>query len=193
VWDIDRKYQDKDALRDRFWLRKTWSPVVAYVGRLDEQKDMHLVPHALFYTLAHSGQFVLLGDANHHNGISSHFCHLKRYLNDNPDCHLEIGYQEELAHLVYAGADLLVVPSMFEPCGLAPMTAMRYGTVPVVRAIGGMTDTVFDATIQPARPGSETGTCSTRPTTVPSSRPRARPVVRLSGPVPPAHGQLDAS
>ncbi len=144
VWDIDRKYQDKDALRDRFWLRKTWSPVVAYVGRLDEQKGMHLVHHALFYTLDHGGQFVLLGDANHHNGISSHFWHLKRYLNDNPDCHLEIGYREELAHLVYAGADLLVVPSLFEPCGLAPMTAMRYGTVPVVRAVGGMTDTVFD-------------------------------------------------
>jgi len=57
---------------------------------------------------------------------------------------LEIGYREELAHPVYAGADLLVVPSVFEPCGLAPMTAMRYGTVPVVRAVGGMTDTVFD-------------------------------------------------
>jgi len=48
------------------------------------------------------------------------------------------------AHLVYAGADLLVVPSMFEPCGLAPLIAMRYGTVPVVRATGGMADTVFD-------------------------------------------------
>lgn len=142
--DIGRKYRDKEALRDRFWLRKTWSPVVAYVGRLDEQKGMHLVHHALFYTLARGGQFVLLGDANHHDGIKSHFWHLKHYLNDNPDCHLEIGYTEELGHLVYAGADLLVVPSMFEPCGLVPMIAMRYGTVPVVRAVGGMTDTVFD-------------------------------------------------
>jgi len=154
VWDIDRKYQNKEALRDRFWLRKSWSPVVAYVGRLDEQKGMHLVHHALFYTLAHGGQFVLLGDANHHNGISSHFWHLKRYFNDHPDCHLEIGYQEELGHLVYAGADLLVVPSLFEPCGLAPMTAMRYGTVPVVRGVGGMTDTVFDRDYS-ARPPEE--------------------------------------
>jgi starch synthase len=152
--DIDRKYQNKAALRDRFWLRHTWSPVVAYVGRLDEQKGMHLVHHALFYTLAHGGQFVLLGDANHHNGISSHFWHLKQQLNDNPDCHLEIGYREELAHLVYAGADLLVVPSLFEPCGLAPITAMRYGTVPVVRAAGGMTDTVFDRDYS-ARPPEE--------------------------------------
>ena len=50
--DIDRKYQNKQALRDRFWLRNTWSPIVAYAGRLDEKKGMHLVHHALFYILA---------------------------------------------------------------------------------------------------------------------------------------------
>jgi starch synthase len=144
VGSIERKGQNTDALRNRFWLRKTRGPVVAYVGRLDEQKGMPLVHHALFYTLARGGQFVLHGDAHHHDAISSHFWHLKAYLNDNPDCHLEIGYREELAHLIYAGADLLVVPSMFEPCGLAPLIAMRYGTVPVVRATGGMVDTVFD-------------------------------------------------
>ena len=142
--DLDPKYQDTEALRDRFWLRKTGSPVVAYVGRLDEQKGMHLVHHALFYTLARGGQFILLGDAHHHDSIGDHFRHLKNHLNDNPDCHLEIGYREDLAHLVYAGADLLIAPSMFEPCGLAPLIGMRYGTVPVVRATGGMTDTVFD-------------------------------------------------
>lgn len=141
---IDRKRRDSEALRERFWLRKVPGPVVAYVGRLDEQKGMHLVHHALFYTLARGGQFVLIGDAHYHDGINDHFRHLKHYLNDNPDCHLELGYQEELAHLVYAGADILVVPSMFEPCGLAPLIGMRYGAVPVVRATGGMIDTVFD-------------------------------------------------
>jgi starch synthase len=144
VGSIERKRQNTEALRDRFWLRKTRAPVVAYVGRLDDQKGMHLVHHALFYTLARGGQFVLHGDAHHQDAISRHFRHLKDHLNDNPACHLEIGYREELAHLIYAGADLLVVPSMFEPCGLAPMIAMRYGTVPVVRATGGMVDTVFD-------------------------------------------------
>jgi len=141
---IESKRENTAALRDRFWLRQTAGPVVAYVGRLEEQKGMHLVHHALFYTLAHDGQFVLIGDAHHHDGINRHFRHLKDHLNDNPDCHLEIGYQEELAHLVYAGADILIAPSLFEPCGLAPLIAMRYGTVPVVRATGGMTDTVFD-------------------------------------------------
>jgi starch synthase len=133
-----------EALRDRFWLRKTRGPLVAYIGRLDEQKGMHLVHHALFYTLDHGGQFVLMGDAHYHDSINDHFQHLKDYLNDNPDCHLELGYRENLAHLIYAGADLLVVPSLFEPCGLAPLVGMRYGTVPVVRATGGLIDTVFD-------------------------------------------------
>jgi starch synthase len=141
---IAGKYEDKKALRNRFWMRDSSGPIVAYVGRLDEQKGMHLVHHALFYTLAHGGQFVLIGDSHYHDGITDHFQHLKGYLNDNPDCHLEIGYREDLAHLVYAGSDLLVVPSMFEPCGLAPLIGMRYGTVPVVRATGGMMDTVFD-------------------------------------------------
>jgi starch synthase len=112
IGTLDRKYASKERLRERFLLRKTWIPVVAYVGRMDQQKGMHLVHHALFYALASGAQFVLLGDAFHHNGISSHFWHLKNHLNDNPDCHLEIGYSEELAHLIYAGADLQVVPSM---------------------------------------------------------------------------------
>ena len=154
---VDEKRENTSGLRERFWLRKTTSPIVAYVGRLDGQKGMHLVHHALFYALANDAQFVLLGDAVNENGISGHFRHLKHHLNENPDCHLEIGYTEELAHLVYAGADLLVVPSMFEPCGLAPMVGLRYGTVPVVRSVGGMVNTVFDRDYSERDPGERNG------------------------------------
>jgi len=154
---VARKYGNKEALRDRFWLRQNRGPLVAYVGRLDEQKGMHLVHHALFHTLSRGGQFVLMGDGHHHDSINDHFRHLKDYLNDNPDCHLELAYREDLAHLIYAGADLLVVPSMFEPCGLAPLIAMRYGTVPVVRATGGMIDTVFDRDYSGRRPAERNG------------------------------------
>jgi starch synthase len=155
--NIEGKYTCRQALRDRFWLRKGHRPVVSYVGRLDEQKGMHLVRHALFYTLARAGQFVLIGYADHDDGIGDDFRRLQDSLNDNRDCHLEIGYREDLAHLVYAGADLLVVPSMFEPCGLAPLIGMRYGAVPVVRATGGMNDTVFDYDYSTRTPAERNG------------------------------------
>jgi starch synthase len=140
---FDDKAKNTEALRNRIWLRHVRKPVIAYVGRLDHQKGVHLIRHALFYALANGAQFVLLG-ASPERGINEEFWHLKRMLNDNPDCHLEIGFNEELAHLIYAGADLVIVPSMFEPCGLTQMIGLRYGTVPVVRAVGGLVNTVFD-------------------------------------------------
>jgi starch synthase len=141
---LDGKYRNKEALRHRFFLRDGYRPIVAYIGRLDHQKGVHLIRHALFYSIGNGCQFVLLGSGGDPE-INGHFWHLKHHLNDNPDCHLEIGYNEELAHLIYAGADLIIVPSLFEPCGLTQMIAMRYGTVPVVRDTGGLHDTVFDA------------------------------------------------
>jgi starch synthase len=143
VWNVDAKYPNKEALRERLWLRKEFKPIVAYVGRLDAQKGVHLIQHAMFYSLEKQAQFVLLGTGGD-RGINNHFWHLKHYLNENADCHMEIGFNEQLAHLIYAGADIIVVPSLFEPCGLAQLIAMRYGSVPVVRAVGGLVDTVFD-------------------------------------------------
>lgn len=143
VRSIEDKYRNKRALRDRLLLADNEKPIVAFIGRLDAQKGLELVRHAIFYTLQHGGQFVLLGSSPD-DGINRHFWDLKRQLNDSPDCHLEITYDEELAHLIYAGADLMVVPSRFEPCGLTQMIAMRYGTVPIVREVGGLADTVFD-------------------------------------------------
>lgn len=143
VETLQRKYENKGALRTRLWLRHNWRPIVAYVGRLDRQKGVHLIHHSIFYAMEKGAQFVLMG-ASPDPAISAHFWHLKHHLNDNPDCHLEIGYDERLAHLIYAGSDILVMPSLFEPCGLSQMIALKYGTVPVVRAVGGLVDTVFD-------------------------------------------------
>ena len=137
------KADNTRALRERKWLRHDHKPLVAYVGRLDAQKGVHLIHHAIFRSLHKGAQFVLLGSSPE-PGINALFWQLKHHLNDNPDCHLEISYDEELAHLIYAGADILVVPSLFEPCGLTQMIALRYGAVPVVRAVGGLADTVFD-------------------------------------------------
>ena len=140
---IEKKYENKQALRRRFMLADNQKPIVSFVGRLDPQKGLELVRHAIFYALGHGAQFVLLGSSPDAS-INEHFLGLKRHFNDNPDCHLEIAYNEEAAHLIYAGADMIVVPSRYEPCGLTQIIAMAFGTVPIVRAVGGLADTVFD-------------------------------------------------
>jgi starch synthase len=141
--NIEAKYANKQALRERLWLRSDYKPLIAYVGRLDSQKGVPLIKHALYYALAHGAQFVLLGSSPE-LGTNAEFWQIKHELDKSPDCHLEIGYNEEMAHMIYAGSDMLIVPSMFEPCGLTQMIALRYGTVPVVRSVGGLADTVFD-------------------------------------------------
>ncbi len=141
--EVEKKYANKDALCDRLLMRKAYKPIVAYVGRLDAQKGVHLIRHGLHYALGNGAQFVMLGSSPNPE-IERSFWHFKRHFNDNPDCHLEIGFDEELAHLIYAGADMVIMPSMFEPCGLTQLIALKYGTVPIVRAVGGLMDTVFD-------------------------------------------------
>ncbi len=143
VNNLEKKYENKRALRNRFWLADNEKPIVAFVGRLDSQKGLDLVRHSIFYALNNRAQFVLLGSAPD-KATNDHFWGLKHHLNNSPDCHLEIGYHLELAHLIYAGADLMIVPSRYEPCGLTQLISMRYGTVPIVRSVGGLADTVFD-------------------------------------------------
>jgi starch synthase len=143
VDSIEGKYDNKRALRHRLLLADGDKPIVAFIGRLDPQKGLELVRHAIFYTLERGAQFVLLGSSPD-AGINADFWGLKGTLNDSPDCHLEIGFDEDLAHLIYAGADMMLVPSRFEPCGLTQLIALRYGTIPVVREVGGLADTVFD-------------------------------------------------
>jgi len=145
---LDEKYKNKQALRQRLLLREDWRPMVAFIGRLDHQKGVHLIRHAIFYCMHNGAQFVLLGNSPD-PAVNNDFWHIKRQINDNPDTHLELGYNEELSHLIYAGADLLIAPSLFEPCGLTQLIALKYATLPVVRNTGGLADTVFDADYAP--------------------------------------------
>jgi len=144
VHALNDKYKNKEALRERLLLRHDFKPLVAVVSRLDHQKGVDLIAHAISYCLYRGCQFVLLGSSPNAQ-IDGRFRHLKHTLNNNPDCHLEIGYDEDLSHLIYAGADMIVIPSVYEPCGLTQLISMKYGTVPVVRDTGGLADTVFDA------------------------------------------------
>ena len=143
VDSIEEKYRNKAGLRRRLLLADGPMPIVAFVGRLDPQKGLDLVRHGLMHALGSGAQFVLLGSSPD-PAINAGFLDLKRRVNDDPDCHLEIGFDEELAHLIYAGADMMIVPSRFEPCGLTQLIALRYGAVPIVREVGGLADTVVD-------------------------------------------------
>ena len=140
---ITDKAKNKQALRNRLLLQDVNKPIVAYIGRLDQQKGVHLVHHAIYYALNRGAQFVLLGSATEPI-INNWFWHEKHFLNNNPDVHLELSFNEELAHLIYAGADMMVVPSNYEPCGLTQLISLKYGTVPIVRGVGGLVSTVFD-------------------------------------------------
>ncbi len=115
-------------------------PVVAMVGRLVEQKGIDLVAASLHELLGMDLQLVLLGSGRH--DYEDLFARAAR---ERPDrLAARIGFDEGLAHRIEAGADLFLMPSRFEPCGLNQMYSLRYGTVPVVRAVGGLEDTVED-------------------------------------------------
>jgi len=116
-------------------------PLVACVSRLVPQKGIHLIKRAIYRTAEQGGQFVLLG-SGHADGDFRHMAATD--FADHPDVSLKITYSERLAHLIYAAADIVVVPSMFEPCGLTQLIAIRYGALPLVRRTGGLGDTVFD-------------------------------------------------
>jgi starch synthase len=142
--DLADKGDNKTALRERLGLADAPKPIVAVVSRLDRQKGIELIRHGIDYSLEQGAQFVLLGSAQD-PAVNAQFWEAKQALEENRDAHLELGYDEELSHLIYAGADMILIPSVYEPCGLTQMIAMRYGCIPIVRRVGGLADTVFDA------------------------------------------------
>jgi starch synthase len=114
-------------------------PLLGQVGRLTQQKGSDLVAGAA-EELASIGQLVVLG-----SGDRDHERALRRIAGQRPDrIAVQVGFDEGLAHLIEAGADLFLMPSRYEPCGLNQMYSQRYGTPPIVRATGGLADTVED-------------------------------------------------
>ena len=139
------KLAAKQALRDKMNLADGDVPIVGCVTRLTHQKGIHLIKHAAWRAMERGAQFVLLGSAPD-PAVQAEFNALAEDLKQQyPDrARLWFAYDEPLSHLIFAGCDFFLVPSMFEPCGLTQMIAMRYGTVPIVRRTGGLADTVFD-------------------------------------------------
>ncbi|XP_068656692.1 starch synthase 3, chloroplastic/amyloplastic [Aristolochia californica] len=142
---VEGKKAAKEALQERLGLKRSDHPLVGIITRLTAQKGIHLMKHAIWRTLDRNGQVVLLGSAPDPR-IQNDFVNLANQLHSSHSdrARLCLTYDEPLSHLIYAGADFMLVPSIFEPCGLTQLIAMRYGSIPVVRKTGGLYDTVFD-------------------------------------------------
>lgn len=144
---LDAKSANKIALRKKLGLSSCPDgdrPLVGCITRLVPQKGVHLIRHAIYRTRDMGGQFILLGSSPVPE-IQRDFENMARQFENDSDVRLVLKYDEVLSHSIYAASDLFVIPSIFEPCGLTQLIAMRYGSIPVVRKTGGLADSVFDA------------------------------------------------
>ncbi len=148
------KLENKLALQEEFNLaRDPDIALIGLVGRLVHQKGLDLVTAALPRLERAHLQLIVLG-----SGEQRYENMLRLEAARRPDrLKVFIGYDEVLAHRILAGADMLLMPSRFEPCGLSQLHALRYGAVPIVRRVGGLADTVADATAERLRAGTATG------------------------------------
>lgn len=137
--DLSGKSICKKALQQEFGLEEDPKiPLVIMVGRLTQQKGLDLLACILDEMLLKPVQLIILG-----TGEQEYEMMLKNAEYRHPDkMRVVLGFDEKLSHRMYAGADILLMPSLFEPCGLSQMIAMRYGTLPVVRQTGGLRDSV---------------------------------------------------
>jgi starch synthase len=137
---LEKKIENKRALQEQLGLEQDDGQfVIGLISRLTDQKGLDLVNIVFPEVLDERTQVVILG-----TGDPRYEGAFRYYEGENKGrvC-AYISYNESLAHLIYAGADALLVPSLFEPCGLTQLIAMRYGTVPIVRETGGLKDTVL--------------------------------------------------
>jgi starch synthase len=148
------KAQNRRALAERFRLDAGMKgPLFCVVSRLTRQKGLDLLLEALPHLLWRGAGLALLGAGE--ADLEAGFAAAER---DNPGrIGVVIGYDEPLSHLMQGGADAILVPSRFEPCGLTQLYGLRYGTLPVVARTGGLADTVIDANAAALQAGVATG------------------------------------
>ncbi|WP_022670441.1 glycogen synthase GlgA [Hippea alviniae] len=140
---LENKIDSKRKLQEFFSLEKSDKPLIGFIGRLYEQKGIQLIIEAFDRMMQMNLEFVLLGSGK--KWAEEFFKEKAEQYKGKFGCF--IGYSEELAHLIEAGSDMFLMPSAFEPCGLNQIYSLRYGTIPIVHAVGGLVDTVenFDA------------------------------------------------
>ena len=152
--DPKGKNANKRALQRELGLPDSAKmPLLAFVGRLVEQKGIDMLLEILPEVMKLPAQVVLLG-----SGDRRYEDALQRMARNHPgQISVRTGFDETLAHRIEAGADMFLMPSRFEPCGLNQMYSLRYGTPPIVHRVGGLADTVVDTTPATLRDGTATG------------------------------------
>jgi starch synthase len=144
---------NKTAIRERLGLEHDDAPLFCVVSRLTWQKGIDLLLEALPRLLHLGGQLALLGSGD--TSLEAGFADAARGHPGRVGC--IFGYDEPFSHLLQGGADAIVIPSRFEPCGLTQLYGLRYGTVPIVARVGGLADTVIDANEAALADGVATG------------------------------------
>ncbi len=135
--DLRGKAVNKRTYLKEIELKGAHKPLFIFIGRFTWQKGMELFIEALPKIASQECNIAILGE-----GEEKYHDALKAIGREYPNIHLEFGYDESLSHRMYAAGDFLLMPSLFEPCGLAQMIAMHYGQMPVVHHVGGLADTV---------------------------------------------------
>jgi len=139
--DLTGKYLNKKYLLDHFGMKPDESvPLIGIVSRMVLQKGFDIFSDSLNQLMNLNAQWIILGSGE--DRFESLFRLLSNQLPDKVGAH--IGYNNELSHLIEAGADMFLMPSRYEPCGLNQIYSLKYGTVPIVRKTGGLADTVKD-------------------------------------------------
>lgn len=136
---LKKKMINKLALQERCNLEIDEDiPLLGLVTRLTWQKGIDIVSPYIEDLLSKGVQIIVLGsgDKNYEDELRFYASRYKKHF------YIYVGFNDELAHQIYAGADMLLMPSLFEPCGISQMIALRYGTIPIVRETGGLSDTI---------------------------------------------------
>lgn len=141
IGDLDKKVENKMILQKRFGLVQSADlPLICVISRLTNQKGLDLIEEVLEDLMDMGAQFIILGSGS--NKIEKIFIKAEKEYPKAIEAEME--FDANLAQTIYAGADMLLMPSRFEPCGLSQIIAMRFGTIPIVRKTGGLADTVRD-------------------------------------------------
>jgi starch synthase len=153
IRQLNKKQLNKHALQSLFGLPENDQIMLGFIGRLVPQKGIDIILQAIHQLMQLPVQLVFLGTGEYEFQQS-----LLYFAEEYPErIAVTIGYDETIAHQIEAGADVFLMPSRFEPCGLNQMYSLRYGTLPVVRPVGGLVDTVIDATSDNLESGTANG------------------------------------